>query len=244
MNLDLIKEEFDNYVKNFDMESYDINYKYKHSYRVYKISESISEGLNLNGEDILLASVIGLLHDIGRFEQLKEYSSYNDINLDHADYGAKLLFQHNLIKKFNIDKKYYDIIEFAIRNHNKYEIEDTNDNRKLMFAKIVRDADKIDILKAHAIYCDYKIQETEEDISNKVKDTFYNEKQINRIDKKTSNDGILLLLALIFDINFKVSAYLIEDGNIVNELYDKLKNKDRFKEFFNYIKIYLDEKVK
>ena len=187
MNLELIKREFDKYVKSFDMDNYDIAYKYRHSYRVYKISEKIAKELGLSEEDIVLASVIGLLHDIGRFEQLKQYSSYDDVNLDHAEFAAKLLFEHGLIDRFNIDKKYYDIIEFSIRNHNKYAIEDTNDSRKRMFTEIIRDADKIDIIKAQVIYNDYPLKENKDKISKDVEESFYRNVQIaNKLKMKTN----------------------------------------------------------
>ena len=97
MDLELIKKIFDDYVKEFDNTNRDINYKYKHSYRVYKLSEQIAKMMNLSAEDVKLASVIGLLHDIGRFEQLKEFSSYNDVNLDHGEFGAKLLFEYGFL---------------------------------------------------------------------------------------------------------------------------------------------------
>ena len=48
-----------------------INYKYHHSYRVRDNMILLAKNLNLPPEDIKLASVIGLLHDIGRFEQYK-----------------------------------------------------------------------------------------------------------------------------------------------------------------------------
>lgn len=242
MNLELIKNEFDNYVKLYDMSNYDINYKYRHSYRVYKLCERISKDLNLNTEDILLCSVIGLLHDIGRFEQLKEFSSYKDANLDHADLGVKLLFEESLIDKFNIDSKYYDIIEFAIRNHNKYEIEKTNDNRKLMFAKIIRDADKIDIIKASVIYDDFKINECERDISKEIEKTFFRNKQIKVNDIKNENDETILLLAFLFDINYSASLKIIRDENLVDKFYSKIKNKELFKPYVKHMKEYIKER--
>ena len=242
MDLKLIKKEFDNYVKSYDMSNYDINYKYRHSYRVYKLCEKISKDLNLNTEDILLCSVIGLLHDIGRFEQLKEFSSYKDDNLDHADFGVKLLFEESLIDKFNIDSKYYDIIEFAIRNHNKYEIEKTNDNRKLMFAKVLRDADKIDIIKASVVYDDYNISECNNDISKEIEKSFFRNEQIKVNYIKNENDETILLLAFLFDINYSASLKIIRDEELVDKFYFKIKNKELFKPYVKHMKEYIKER--
>ena len=242
MDLELIKKEFDNYVKSYNMNNYDINYKYRHSYRVYKLCERISKSLELNDEDILLCNIIGLLHDIGRFEQLKEFSSYKDANLDHADFGVKLLFDEGLIDNFNIDKKYYDIIKFSIRNHNKYEIEETNDDRKLMFAKIIRDADKIDIIKAMVIYGDYNISQCNSDISKEIEKTFFRNEQVKINDIQNKNDQSILLLAFLFDINYSASLKIIRDEKLVDKFYSKIKNKELFKPYVKHMKEYIKER--
>ena len=77
-----MEEIFSEYVSNFDMEDYHIKYKYNHSIRVAKICEALAYALNYNKEDIHIAKMIGLLHDIGRFEQLKSTGSYSDNDFD------------------------------------------------------------------------------------------------------------------------------------------------------------------
>ena len=106
---DKMKNEFLEYVSNFDMNNYHIKYKYNHSIRV-----------NFNREDTKIIKTIGLLHDIGRFEQIKLTNGFNDNEFDHAAYGAMILFKEGLIEKFDVDPKDYEIIEFAILNHNRY----------------------------------------------------------------------------------------------------------------------------
>ena len=85
-----MKEEFDKYVQNYDLNNIDIKRKYRHSYRVMNLSKRYATLLGFSKEDIELATVIGLLHDIGRFEQLKVYHTYDDTkSIDHALYGSK-----------------------------------------------------------------------------------------------------------------------------------------------------------
>ena len=60
--------------------------------------------------------------------------------------GLEILKENNFIRKFCSEEKYYDIIFSAIENHNKYKIDKTLEGEKLLQAKIIRDADKIDIL--------------------------------------------------------------------------------------------------
>ena len=84
-----MNKALENYIKNYDMTDQDIKYKYNHSYRVMKKSEYLSNKLNLSKTDKELAKIIGLYHDIGRFEQDKRYDSFNDKKtFDHGDYGV------------------------------------------------------------------------------------------------------------------------------------------------------------
>lgn len=93
MEIEEIKRAFDEYVHNYDLNNYDISYKYKHSFRVKEISKTLAKYLYLNEDDIKLAEVIGLLHDIGRFKQLELFDSYKDKNINHGELGVKILFE-------------------------------------------------------------------------------------------------------------------------------------------------------
>ena len=103
MNIDRKKVEdtFKKYTDNYDTSDEKIKLKVDHTYRVAALSERIAESLGLNKEDTDLAWLIGMLHDIGRFEQLKNYGTFSDADsIDHAHYGVKLLFDEGLIWKF------------------------------------------------------------------------------------------------------------------------------------------------
>ena len=122
LDINSAEKQFKEYLKNFDTENEKNKLKIVHTYGVVKASEYIARDLNLSEEDIYLAKLIALLHDIGRFKQIKLYDNFIDNmeNNDHADYGVKILFEENLIRKFIEDDKYDDIIYKAIFNHNKY----------------------------------------------------------------------------------------------------------------------------
>ncbi len=239
-----VKEAFDKYVSDFDFKVDGIEYKYYHSYRVQKYSEKISDMLNLGLKDKKLASDIGLLHDIGRFHQLEKYNSFCDKKIDHADYGAKILFEDNLILNYDINKCDYEIVKKAIRNHNKYQIEDGLNERELFFAKLVRDADKIDILNAFSSIRVLEICECDEEISPSVREEFFNNITVRNVNVKNKNDKIISMLAFLFDINFEVSYRIIKEEDFINKFYDAIKHKEIFKEYFDYANKYLDEVLK
>ncbi len=66
------QESFKEYLKDYDLENGSIKLKIGHTYEVVKKSEYIATGLKLDKENIELAKIIALLHDIGRFEQIKK----------------------------------------------------------------------------------------------------------------------------------------------------------------------------
>ena len=102
---------FKDYLKQYDLNNGMIQLKVKHTYGVISLSEYIANDLNLSKEDIELAKLIALLHDIARFEQAKEFGDFRDYkNLDHAELGVKILFEDNFIRNFIKDNQYDNII--------------------------------------------------------------------------------------------------------------------------------------
>ena len=92
-----------------------------------------------------LAWLIGILHNIGRFEQIRAVHSYDDSNgIDHGDYGESLLFEEGKIREFIADDSADEIIRNSVKYHNKYELPDGLSNKELVYCNIIRDADKAD----------------------------------------------------------------------------------------------------
>ena len=145
VNLEKAKTEFLKYTENYDLTNENIRRKQGHSIRVMNISKQIAVELNLSDDQIQIAALIGLLHDIARFEQYTQYQTYNDNrSFDHGDYGVEILNKD--MRKYIKTDKYDKLIKMAIKNHNKFEIEEGLNEEESLFAKIIRDADKIDIL--------------------------------------------------------------------------------------------------
>lgn len=64
------KQEFEKYLDEYDREDEQIYLKIEHTYGVVKYAGEIAGRMECSGEDVELAELIGLLHDIGRFEQM------------------------------------------------------------------------------------------------------------------------------------------------------------------------------
>ena len=141
---------FDTYVSNYDRDNPMIFQKAAHSYRVAEIAERIARSLGRE-ELVDFAWLLGLLHDIGRFEQVKRYSTFADSqSVNHAELGADILFKEGLIDCFpteTLPEGWQNIAETAIRLHNKLALPDGLDKDTETLSNILRDADKVDIFR-------------------------------------------------------------------------------------------------
>lgn len=234
---------FDEYVSNYDMSDPEINYKYHHSYRVMDAMELLATKLNLSENDVHLAKVIGLLHDIGRFEQDKLYNTFKDGKFDHGNYGVKVLKENNFLDKTNIASSDYEVVYKAIDNHNQFKINEGLTERELFFAKLIRDADKLDILYALGNPELLTLHQDEEQISEKLETDFFNNKIGNIKDGKSLNDGLVITFCYIYDINFKETYQIIYGNKYYDKIYDRINRKDIFKKYIDYTNKYIKERI-
>lgn len=241
MNIEQIKSIFDEYVHGYDMNESAIELKYKHSYRVMDICKGIAEDLELSKEDIELAMVIGLLHDYARFEQWKQFKTFNDADsVDHGDLAVSMLFGNNEIDKFDIPISEYQIIYDAIKYHNKYEYPKNVSKRDMLFCKLIKDADKLDIFYLVSIG-KIKITDDESSITQTISNEFYKEKLLRKEDRKTNSDKIVFYLGMMYDFNFKYSYKYIKENSILEKMYDLINKNEKFKPYFNHIDNYIEE---
>lgn len=229
VDIEKAKKEFLNYTNKFDLTNVRQKGKQEHSLRVMEVSKEIAEKLNLSEEEMQLATLIGLLHDIARFEQYKQYQTFKDSqSFDHGDYALAILEKD--LRKYIETDQYDNIIKKAIKNHNKYKIEDGLTEEELLFAKIIRDADKLDIFYESAYIFwkgeEYKVEESK--ISSDMLDKFKEQKQIKKQPGKQIQpiDEIVLLIAFIFDMNFKVSFEILQKENYINVILNRYHMKD------------------
>ncbi len=225
---------FKKYLQDYDLEYGKIELKIRHTYGVVNASEYIAKELSLDDENIELAKLIVLLHDIGRFEQIKKYDCFIDNkNIDHAILGNEILFKNNLIRNFIKDTQYDNIISKAILNHNRLSIEDGLTDKELLHAKIIRDADKTDNFRVKATD-DFEniIDNASKDIlendiiSDNIFNNFMKSKIIVREDRKTYMDFWVSYIAFIFDFNFNAGLEYIQKMNYIDKIINRLDYKN------------------
>lgn len=251
------KTEFKKFLKRYDNSELGFELKVVHTYHVMENAKKIATKLNLVKEDIDLAELIGLLHDIGRFEEITILKRFDSVSFNHASYGVKMLFEDNLIRNFIADKSYDEIVKNAINNHNKLSIEKDLDEKSLLHSKIIRDADKLDNFRVkkeeniEAIFpgkVKNKSDIENSTLSNEVYESVKKKKCVDIHNRVTPLDYWVCVLAFIFDLNFKESYEIVKDNDYINVLIDKfsyndLETKRRMEDIRFIINDYINEKI-
>ena len=220
------------YVSKYDCDNPQIKFKIEHTYRVAELAATIGASVeNDSDSNVDLCWMIGLLHDIGRFEQLKRYGTFNDSqSVDHAELGADILFKDCVIEKFLPcaltgmpleDEK--NIIETAIRSHNKYRLQNELDNKMVFYCNVIRDADKIDIFRV-ACETPFEIRMSikEDDnclpASDEVMECVRSHRSIKKTPKMTSFELMIMGCAMAFDIVFDKSKEIIKTQGYLKKM--------------------------
>ena len=256
MVIDIVKakQAFSEYVSNYNPEDLQIKMKISHIERVSKIARDLAKNLQLDEEDIKLAELIGLLHDIGRFEQIRLYHTFIDgKSINHGEFGVKILFQDGLIRNFIEDTKYDNIIEKAIINHNRAKIENGLNERELLHAKIIRDSDKTDIL--YILTFDktktcYGVEDfTNQNITDEIYREFMEDRVINYSNMNNEADILVAHFAYIFDFYFEYGLIIVKENEYLEKIFKryKFKNKvtaDMYKRIYQEAKLYIESRIK
>ncbi len=224
MDLLHAKKVFEQYLDGYDREDDKVRLKIVHTYGVAKCSRQIAERMQLPKEEQELAQLIGLLHDIGRFEQLKRFDSFEPDTMDHASFGVRILFEEGLIRNFVKEDTFDEVIRTAIAKHSDFRLQGITDDRRLRHARIIRDADKLD-------NCRVKLEDTietilgvtarevgETAISGEILEQFKRKESILSSARRTKMDYWLSYLAYFFDINYKVSMDMIRENDYIKRL--------------------------
>lgn len=250
------EQVFIDFINQYTKDDPSLELKKVHTFRVVKNSEYLAKELNLSEEDILLSKLIALLHDIGRFPQISDLGSMHDYeNLDHADLGAKLLFEDGLILKFVEDRQYDEIIKKAISLHNKYLLDtDGLTENQILHAKLIRDSDKMDSFFSKAndsIYANSYVTKEEVDnslITDYIYECFMNRKTIVSKDRKTPADIWISYLAFVFDFNFLVSLRWVKEHGYINQIIDRFDyreedTREKMENIRSFVLDYIDSRL-
>jgi putative nucleotidyltransferase with HDIG domain len=118
-----------------------------HSLRVANNTALLAKTLLQTDDERYIAEIIALFHDYGKAVLIVQ-GTESPINIqhNHAAVSAKLVQQMEFYSKLPADVQI--IIHKAIESHNKIKLSKFDNEQQNHFARLLRDADKLDILEA------------------------------------------------------------------------------------------------
>lgn len=255
INLTLAHKEFEGYLQEFDCENEKIKLKIIHTDSVVRCASYITARMGISEEDCRLAELIALLHDIGRFEQVRQFDSFEPATMDHAAFGVELLFgKRNMIRRFVQEDTWDEVIRQAIGRHSDYSIGEGLNSRELLHAGIIRDADKLD-------NCRVKLEESikvllgvsgeeagRQEISSEVWQQCLERRSILSGTRKTKMDYWVSYIAYFFDINYPETFAIIKEKQYLPKLiaripYSNPDTAEKMHRLQDMIHSYMDERI-
>jgi putative nucleotidyltransferase with HDIG domain len=211
--------------------------KQDHSRRVCKESLDMAEDLGFNGHEKETAAVLGLLHDIGRFEQMRRYGTFNDSeSVDHGELGAEIIREKGVIA--TMDREDQQMVLSGIVYHNRFKIPPGLAPKSAMHCRVLRDADKIDIYQVISEFFLADMKRRNHQISGGGKgESGYSPALVQALLKKenidaglasSSIDRILLRLSWVFDFNYDRSLGIVHERGYLEGLLDALPDSEEF----------------
>jgi putative nucleotidyltransferase with HDIG domain len=230
------------------------NFKIKkeHSLRVAANAQQLANYLELNDQDKEVAFTAAVFHDIGRFKQLVDFNTFNDeVSADHAEYAIQILKEKEILKNWNEELQH--LVFVAIQLHNKLRLPRKLKEREILHARLLRDADKLDILKVLTDYYTDKNKPPNHTLTwelpnaTKVSPQVAKEvlagKLVSKSEVKSELDVKIMQLSWVYDINFKPSFELISRNRFLEKIYSTLPKNDGIIEIYQKIKVFAENKL-
>jgi putative nucleotidyltransferase with HDIG domain len=227
-----------------------IRMKENHTKRVALETRDIAKALGLSKTECYLAESIALLHDIGRFEQYKRYTTYKDnISVNHAHLSRDIIQKENFLSDISIPE--YKCILYVIAHHNAAHLPHHSPPHTRFYLQLLRDADKIDIWYVVTNYYANKNSESNAieldlpdtaGISDEVYKDIVNKNIVSFDHIKNFNDFKILQMGWIFDIHFTHTFHTIQKRNYLDRIYESMSRCERIDDVYRITTHFLERK--
>ena len=207
--------------------------KWSHSFSVSREAGRIARGMNYEPKRILHAEILGLLHDVGRFPQYRDFGTFYDAaSVDHGELGWETVSGSRILYSLDEDERL--AILDGIRYHNKKEIPLDIRRSSLGMARLIRDADKLDVFEVVQRYLEEgrirellpRIPETWE-VSGGVLDSLMDSGRASYSQVRSVGDFLLVQLSWIFDLNYPPSFRRVLERSVIERIETRLPLEPR-----------------
>ncbi len=255
--LEYYKKWFDGYVAGFygadEYVNANIELKEEHSAKVCEEMRYLASEAGLDESDALLAECIALFHDVGRFPQFVKHRTYNDARSEsHSALALDVLQKEKLLEPLPPDEA--ELIWKAVAFHGIKELPDGLDERTLLFCRLIRDADKLDIYRVVLDYYgryaadpdNFKLEvEFPEEpwYSKEVLDAVMRGENVDYGILKTWNDAKIMQMGWVHDLNFPAALARVRDQGYLNTLAAFLPDNEQIRRLRVKIADYVDQRI-
>ncbi len=253
--LDYFKEWFSEYVATFRsgdrVLDKTIALKEAHTRRVCKEIRMISGALKLSDDAIRVAETTALFHDVGRFRQYRDYGTFNDAaSRNHAELGLDVLAENQVLSRCGAVERH--IVQQAIRYHNMRVLPQEQDAKIVLFAKLLRDADKLDIWRVFVDYYEGRYADLDSVVvwglpdepvwSAPIIDALYARKMADTKHMATLNDFKLLQISWVFDVNFAPTFRAVQRRGYLAKIAQTLPPTPEIEKAVDIAGVYVDRR--
>ena len=213
--------------------------KLEHCLRVFQEAEAIAAGEGLAEDPAKAALWAALFHDIGRFAQYARHATFDDRKSeDHARLGVRILKQHSFLDP--LEPRLRKVVLAAVTLHNRRFLPPGLPDPFAVPAKVVRDADKLDIFAVilahlrpgapanHVVTLglrDDPSAYTREVVAQVMRGRLADYAKMVWI-----NDFRLLMCSWIYDLNFATSRNAVLERGILDELLAPLPDTEEIRQ--------------
>ncbi|MEW6183636.1 MAG: HD domain-containing protein [Bacillota bacterium] len=234
-HLEAFRSWFENHVKGYRSDDREVQaamrLKEEHTGRVCANIVRIGRSLNLNNADLFLAEAIALFHDVGRFRQFAVYHTFSDRRSEnHALLSLRELDESGVL--FVLPEEERFIVTKAVECHNLRELPSDLPDRCLLHARLIRDADKLDILMLFTDECTHKdgrpdpllVPEPPDDpgYSPALVENLLQQRRSSYGEIKSFGDRKLLYLSWVYDVNFSHTLSEITGNGYIEKIIGSL----------------------
>lgn len=201
-----------------------VRLKLDHSLHVAANMMDLSDRLRLDSDRKLMAEAIGLLHDVGRFAQYAAFRTFRDsISINHGSLGAEIIADKQPLSGVSRDE--LQMIIDAVRFHNAFAVPGGIDPETMLFCRMIRDADKLDIWRIFSEYWEQPAGDRDlaaglalpdlPEFSSQAIESLGAGRLVGLSELKVLNDFKIMQLAWIYDLNFPASFQMaVEQGHL------------------------------
>lgn len=242
----------------FDADDPKIALKIEHTEKVAELCDRIARAEGMADDLVDMAWLAGLVHDLGRFEQIRQFNTFSDAkSLSHAALSVRILFEEGHLQDFVSSDFSQDdrrALHDAVALHSAWKLPQGQEERTHALCTVLRDADKVDILRVNCenptdvIYPFDDAALRASTLSPACVEAFYEHRTIETKFKTQPADYLLGHCCFAFELVYATSRKLaVEQGHLAKLMERSFANPQTqacFARMRAHLRAYLEEQLR